>query len=306
MLHIAYRQGRDASNGRTLLQGATVYGGPPGSAARAMLERVVPAVGLSNKDFSFVANLDSQPDVIVVFAPISPERIGQLAGYELFSLGTPQMVGKGSVVDGVALMFPQLRPFIIPEGFYGAITREPIVTVAVDTVLVSSDKLNPAVAYDLVERLLAVRASVAAQRPGLFRSLSEDFDPGSLTFAIHEGTRAYQTRNTPTIYERLAGVVEAALTLLVAVLSGSFAVVRFIKVRRKNRIDQFYKDVLEVRRVAQEPLTVDERQALDEKLRRLEADAFEQLIDERLAADESFRIFIALLGEVRQELAAPV
>ena len=304
ILHIAYRRGHAATDGRALLDGARVFAGAPGSPARAMLERIVVGLGLTNDDFSLVADLNAEPDVIVVFAPFSPERISQLGDYELYSLGTPQMIGEGSTVDAVSLLFPQLRPFVIPQGAYGDKTQRPIVTVAVDTVLVSSERLEPAVAHDLVERLLELRAAIAAQRPGLFRSMSADFDAQSLTFALHAGTRAYRQRDAPTIYERFAGVVEVALTVLLATLSATFAGLRFVKFRRKNRIDRFYGEVLAIRTAMDEPLSADQRQGLSQRLRALENEAFEQLIRERLAPDESFRIFISLASEVRQELAA--
>ena len=304
VLHIAYRRGRDASNGRTLLAGATVFAGTPGSPARAMLERIIPRLGLTPAELTFVNDLDSGPDVVVVFAPISPDRIDRLSDYELFSLGTPAEIGKGGLVDAVSLMFPQLRPFIIPEGVYGEKTLQPVVTLAVDTVLVSSERLNAATAYDLVERLLALRNAVAAERPGMFRALSDDFDPASFTFAIHQGTRAYQLRNAPSVYERFAGVVEAALTVFIAVGSAMLAFFRFIKFRRKNRIDRFYRDLLDVRQRLAESLSEQQRADLAERLRSLENEAFQLLISERLAADESFRIFMSLLGEVRGELAA--
>ncbi len=305
VLHIAYRRGLDASDGQTLLRGATVFAGTPGSPTRAMLERILPRLGLTPAELTFANNLDSGPDVVVVFAPISPDRIDRLSDYELFSLGTPLEIGRGGAVDAVSLMFPQLRPFIIPQGVYGKKTLQPIVTVAVDTVLVGSERLQAATVYDLVERLLALRNALAAERPGWFRALSDDFDQASLTFAAHAGTRAFQRRNAPTVYERFAGVVEAVLTAFVAVGSAMLALFRFARVRRKNRIDRFYRQVLDVRqRLMSESLSEEQRAGLDQRLRLLENEAFDLLMAERLAADESFSIFLSLLGEARRELAS--
>ena len=63
-------------------------------------------------------------------------------------------------------------------------------------------------------------------------------------------------------------------------------------------LDTFYERVLAIReRAASEPVD-----ALLEELGALEKEAFGLLIAERLAADESFRIFTELLGQVRSEL----
>ena len=84
VLHIAYRRGLDASDGQTLLRGATVFAGTPGSPTRAMLERILPRLGLTPAELTFANNLDSGPDVVVVFAPISPDRIDRLADGGIF------------------------------------------------------------------------------------------------------------------------------------------------------------------------------------------------------------------------------
>ena len=39
-----------------------------------------------------------------------------------------------------------------------------------------------------------------------------------------------------------------------------------------------------------------------QKLRQLQDDAFAKLVDEKLAADESFRIFITLTNDIVQQL----
>ena len=50
VLHIGYRSDRQRESGIELLQGATVYAGPEGSASRLMFERIVGRLGLSEDD----------------------------------------------------------------------------------------------------------------------------------------------------------------------------------------------------------------------------------------------------------------
>jgi hypothetical protein len=79
---------------------------------------------------------------------------------------------------------------------------------------------------------------------------------------------------------------------------------RLYRMKRKNRIDAFYSDVIAIRKQAERATRNDECDDLIKKLKRLQDRAFEQLVDEKLAADESFRIFITLSNDVLRQLGA--
>jgi uncharacterized protein len=302
VLHIAYREGRDASTGSTLLRGAKVYAGPQGSASRMIFARIVERIGLDISTYEYVSDLTDHPDVIIVFAPISPEIFVDYPDFRLFSLGSPEAIGIGSAVDAAVLLNPHFRPFVIPAGTYGVTTAEAIVTIAVDKILVAKISLDSSVVYDLINDILRLRPALSAKRPGLFQQLSEDFDASRSRFILHAGTQAYLQRSAPTIYERYSGVAEVAVTLLIAIFSASFAVVRFLKMRRKNRIDQFYAATIDVRNSFTASMNRDQRKQAIAKIRDLQNEAFDLLVDEKLAADESFRIFITLSNDVLRQL----
>lgn len=302
VLHVAYRDGRDTSNGYTLLNQASVYAGVPGSASRRMFERIAARTGLSSDDYSYVdASADpaaSMPDIAVVFAPISPQRMAELEDYRLFSFGSPADIGSGSVVDAAALLNPPLRPFVIPATTYGEANTEPVVTVAVDKILVVRSDLAAAVVYDLIGEIHRSRPALSAARPGVFDHLDDDFDVSKSTFVLHAGAQDFLQRAEPTIYERYSGVAEVFVTLLIALISAAFAIIRILKIRRKNRIDEFYSAAIEIRNSISPSNTMEERTAAATKIRELQNTAFEQLVDEKLAADESFRIFITLSNDI--------
>jgi len=304
VLHVAYRKGRPADNPRDLIAGAKVFAGPPGTPSRLLFKQVTDRYGLSAKDFSFVETFEESPDVVVVFAPISPERIRDLPDYELRSMGDPADIGTGSVIDAATLLNPQFRPFVIPIGTYGTLTPEPVLTLAVDRLLIARRDLDSTVVYDLVTGLVSLRPALAALRPGLFQNISGEFDPSSSTFIIHPGAQAYAQRNAPTIYERYSGIAEVAVTILIALFSAIFAGFRIYRMRRKNRIDTFYSDVIAIRNSIDETSTEEDRREKTDEIRALQTMAFELLVDEKLAADESFRIFITLSNDVLQQLGA--
>ena len=84
------------------------------------------------------------------------------------------------------------------------------------------------------------------------------------------------------------------------IITGFVGLARWRAHRKKDRIDVFYLKLLAVQeRIGDEPPSV-----LLEELSGLEREAFSALIAERLAANESFRIFTDLLSRVRHELNA--
>ena len=296
VLHIAYRQDRDASNGSTLLRGAKVYAGPEGSASRAIFGRILERIGLTAGAFEYVTDNADHPDVVIIFAPISPELFADYPDFRLFNLE--------SAVDAAVLLNPHFRPFTIPAGTYGVTTTEAIATIAVDKILVARSDLDSSVVYDLINDILRLRPALAARRPGLFQQLSEDFDASRSRFILHSGTQAYLQRSAPTVYERYSGVAEVAVTLLVAIVSAMLAGVRILRMRRKNRIDRFYAATIEIRNSLRGSIDPTEYKQAIAKVRELQNEAFDLLVDEKLAADESFRIFITLSNDVLRQLGA--
>jgi len=308
VLHIAYRIGRDASSGPALFNQAKIYAGIEGSASRLMLETIVARMNLPRDAYSYVdrpgAGTTESPDVVVVFAPISPKRVAEFDGYRLFSIGSPSDIGTGSAIDAATALNPPLRSYIIPATIYGAATPEPIVTVAVDKLLVARSDLDSSIVYDLVNEIQRLRPALSATRPGLFEQLTDDFDVSRSTFVVHAGTQDYLQRSEPTVYERYSGVAEVGVTLLIALVSVLVAGVRIFNMRRKNRIDRFYAAAIEIRDSISDTSNDDDCSQAIDKIRDLQNDAFDQLVHEKLAADESFRIFITLSNDILAQIEA--
>jgi hypothetical protein len=143
---------------------------------------------------------------------------------------------------------------------------------------------------------------MAARHPGLFSTLGEDFDVSRSNFEIHTGTQDYLQRSAPTVYERYSGVAEVAVTLFIGLFSASVAGVRIFKMRRKNRIDTFYSKTLQLRKSVSNSMPAEDRKLALQAVRNLQNEAFDLLVDEKLAADESFRIFITLSNDVIRQL----
>lgn len=299
---------------RERIMGKRIYAGSKGSASRMMFENFARRKKLTPDDYTYVefpatiGEADENPDIFVVFAPLSPDRLSSLRAdfpeMELISSGSPSDIGTGAEIDATVLLNPRLQPFVIPVGTYGKATPTAILTVAVDMLLVSRSDLSPSAVYDLVRELNRLRPALASQRPGVFQHQQDDFNSDNSTFVLHPGLVAYLDRNEPSIYERYSGVAEVAVTLIVALFSATFAGVRIFQVRRKNRIDVFYKQVIAIRSKISESSTDDERAEATQKVRDLQNTAFAMLIDEKLAADESFHIFMSLSNDTLRNLGS--
>jgi TRAP-type uncharacterized transport system substrate-binding protein len=302
VLHIAHRSGIDVQLGPEMFRGSTVYAGEKGSASRQLFERIAKTMGLGRGEYEYIDNFSSLPDVAVVFGPISPERFLDFPDYLLSSLGTPQDIGSGGVIDAAVLLNPSFRSFVIPEGTYGPATPGPVVTVAVDKMLVARSDLDETIIYDLVNDVLRLRPALAGKRPGIFHQLTEDFDTSRSTFIVHPGTQAYLQRSEPSVYERYSGVAEVVVTVLIALVSTLIAVLGIIRARRKNRIDRFYLETIKIRNTCKASTNPVEIQQAISKIEQLQDEAFDLLVHEKLSADESFRIFVTLTNDVLGQL----
>ena len=150
--------------------------------------------------------------------------------------------------------------------------------------------------------VLRLRPALAAKHPGVFQQLSDDFDASRSRFILHPGTQDYLQRSEPTFVERYSGVAEVLVTLMIGAFSASFAGVRIYNRRRKNRIDRFYAAAINIRNSIDRLTSDTARRAAINELRALQDEAFELLVAEKLAADESFRIFITLSNDVLDQI----
>jgi TRAP-type uncharacterized transport system substrate-binding protein len=313
VLHIGANVPIDNALELNLPTGARVFAGADGSASRLVFDRIASRMGLMPEDFTYATVSDEAIDLVVVFAPISRENIAAIAElrktsprFQLASMGKPDEIGSGNLLDAAVLLAPNFRPFVIPRGTYGDLTASPVVTLAIDKMLVTRPGMDAALVYDLIGEIVRLQPALAENRPSLFQRLSGDFDTSRSIWVVHSGTQDYLHRDEPSVYERYSGIAEVLVTAFVALASASIAGVRLYRLRRKNRIDTFYARAIEIRRQAAATDDPAERDRLVSELRALQETAFSKLMDEKLAADESFRIFITLSNDVLAEIGRPI
>ena len=131
------------------------------------------------------------------------------------------------------------------------------------------------------------------------KRIREQYRPGTTIVPYHQGAAAYYERSQPPFLVEYAEAISLGLTLLVGLYSGSIALREWMRRRKKNRIDSYYVETVE--------LTADLSGASIESLRkahgallRLRQKAFADLVAEKLDANESFTI---LQDHINSELA---
>ena len=301
VLHVLMRDGFVAQEPSQPLRGASIHVIAQSVAGDTFVDLITRRQGLDAEDFQLTGPLQpGQTDIIVYFGPIDPAYTPWYrVGYQLVSPGELLSPG-GKLGEGrVGYVAPNMKPWKIPAFTYDLPGNDqPLLTVAVDTLLVTRKEVPAATIYELTRTLLEQKPRFTAVAPQLFGGINESFDPLDLSFPLHAGARRYLERDEPSLLERYAESINMLVYVTFLFLTGFLALARWRDHRKKDRVDVFYQQVLAVRdRIGAEP-----PQALLDELNLLERDAFSALINERLAADESFRIFTDLLAHARAEL----
>jgi hypothetical protein len=114
------------------------------------------------------------------------------------------------------------------------------------------------------------------------------------------------TRNQPTFWERESEVIGLILTILVVTSGGLTTLFKYLKQRRKDRVDTYYQKVLFVINHARETDSLEKKRKYLSELFLIRNNAFDQLIAEKLDANEAFTIFVNLVNGAIQELEGNV
>lgn len=301
VLHLLVRDGVNLARQRDSGETATVYIANDSRAGRIFVELVARRARLLAEGVERVDTLrPGETDAIVYFGPVNPASTPWYQeGYHLVSLDSAGEAAAEFLREGVSLLVPQMRAMEVPALTYNLPGNErPLQSLSVSTLLVARREASEARIYELTRMLVEQRARFAALEPDIFSWVSEHFDREKLNFPLHDGARRYLERDAPGLLERYANTINLLVYLAILLATGLAGFLRWRAQRKKNRVDTFYSRLLAVReRMGSEPVA-----ELLEEVRLMELEAYSLLIDEKLAADESFRIFTDLLDSVRAEL----
>jgi len=211
------------------------------------------------------------------------------------------MASKGSAVDGICKKLWTAKPLIIPRNSYYAKPENPVLTVSVFTTLLCEKNLDAELIRDITEIIVKNKSTLIKRNP-VINQVSEDNLHETLYYPSHPGVHMFLDRNNPSFLERYAEVIALILSILI-IFSGIISSYRkWNKQRKKDRIDVYYQQVLEIDRLISQ---TDDFAVLGKKIKHLyeiRSLAFENLIKEELIADESFKIFTELVSGTIQRI----
>lgn len=291
------------------LEGLRVALGESGSGTRTVAERVIDHFGVR-----IAQDIDLPPDEValgltdglidaafMLSAIPSPvvEELCEQGLVRFLSLGDAQE--RGNEADALALVFPSVTSGVIPRSTYERLPENPVATIEVSAMLVTSNELDSSVVKTLLSTLFAHRSKLIeseTERVVAARRIREKFQPESVLIPYHQGAVDYYQRTQPPFVVEYAETLSFFLTVLVGIFSASVAIREWMRRKMKNRIDVFYVKVRELTDGFQD-MSVDELASRRRALRELRQRAFAELVAERLEANESFTIFQDYLASER-------
>ncbi len=298
--------------GKVIAVGSKNSGSPP--IVEALLRHYeVPAELIESRQLSLQdaaqAFREKEVDAILMTMGLKSEEFERLvADVPLRFIGIGRSTAEGSEIEGFRLTYPFVQATMIPRFAYSAPTGErvgvpdePVPAIAVRAVLIAHRDLPEVIANRIARTLVENKASLTRSHPSATQ-ITEHFDPVQLQFPVHRGAHRYFHRDDPGFWQRNAEVLGFILSLLITAGGFFLSARKWIGQVRKNRIDAYYIELDQlIDPLHQSRLTLKELETLDHDLRSMQRKAIRQLAAEKLEANESFRIFQALLLEGREE-----
>ncbi|WP_424962732.1 TAXI family TRAP transporter solute-binding subunit [Ekhidna sp.] len=302
VLHIFFRDEIDGSSFESLMYSGPVYIGREESPTYNMMMDLIEFYGLDTSRINVTFAMNQAGVVVELTNLFTKEKLKTYEGYTLFSFDEVGNIGNASIVEGIALKYPRMSPFVIPQKSYWGYTEDPIVTLAVDLIMVVRSGLLEVTVNDFTKTMLRNRQVFTSIDPLLFDGLREDFNQGILNIPLHEGARTFLDRDEPSFLERYAELGGVILSIVIALFSGIVSLTKWQAQKKKDKIDEFYEDLMNIKNAIPK---INQISSAIEKVKRVQASqnkAFEMLIAEKLVANDSFRIYMELSKETINEL----
>jgi TRAP transporter TAXI family solute receptor len=298
VLQLVAREGLTGADIESL-RGHRVAIGSSGSGTNAITRRVlshfdllthVEPVELSHLEAAQALERGDVDAMFVLAGLRAPavERALSVRGAHLVDIGDPN--DRGSALEGVRVDSPFLSVSVIPMRTYGSEPTRAIGTVGVRALLVARSDLSDDLVFDVTRTLFEQKVALASDER-LFARLSERFDPGELQFPLHPGASRYYRRNDPPFIVAWADTLSLGLTALVMGASGFAALRTARRRRRKLRVERYYSEIQAAALARNTACDLEGLVAVKQRLHAIRRRAFDELMAERLEADESFTIF---------------
>lgn len=297
VLHIFYKADLSVNSFADLMHDHVAYIGKPESPTYNLMMDLFDFYGVDTSRLIITFDMSEASVIVELTNLLSRVQLSNYESFELFSFDS-------EVVKGIILKYPRLGAFDIPSGAYQSITDQSIQTLSVDLVMMVRSGLGEIAVNDFTKTMLRNRQVFTSIDPLFYNGMKEDFDQNKLNIPLHEGARTFLARDEPSFIERYAELGGVILSLIIATWSGLVSLAKWQIQKKKDRVDEFYEDLIKIKNEIHTLRTVKE---VVERIRHIQSaqnKAFELLIGEELIANESFRIYMELSKETINELRA--
>lgn len=307
IFYVAYRNdGKVYKNINELIEGKRVCYGPNGSGTSIKALALFQYYGIEPRSYKrVIAELSNNKpcdsiDVSIITGGFNCEQIAQLLedpNSKLFSLDEPNLIGQGSSIDGFCNTYPRAFPFVIPRQSFGGYPDKPLLTFAVNCMLVCRKDIEEDVVNKLIKTVFENKLCLANENP-LMGGITDKFDENKLSFPIHTGAKYFIERNEPSFLEKHTDIISLFITVVSILFGFVAAFVKWVQRKKKNRIDRYYRILQSIEEEIKLGIDESNRANISHRLDECKKHAFDLLISEKLEANESFRIFITYLNDL--------
>ncbi len=197
--------------------------------------------------------------------------------------------------DGFHVRCPHVRPEVIPQMAYQGRPVTQVPSLSVQAVLVCKKDVDEDIIGRITRTLFTQRAALS-QKETIFSHLDESKAQAELQFPLHEGAENFYRRKEPGFFAENAEVMGFILTLALLGWSGADWLRNWYSQRQKNRIDTYYQAVDDVICRLHNGTDLEEIDELEVELLKIRQRASDELVHEKLAADESYIIYQNMLN----------
>ena len=197
--------------------------------------------------------------------------------------------------DGFRVHYPHIASHVIPQMAYQGRPVTPVPSLSVQAVLVCKKDVDEDIINRITHTLFTQRAVLSQKEPA-FASLDESKAQTGLQFPLHEGAEKFYQRKEDGFFAENVEIMGFILTLGLLGWSGADWIRNWYLQRQKNRIDTYYEAVDDVIRRLHDGTDLEEIDELEVELLKIRQRASDELVHEKLAADESFIIYQNMLN----------
>jgi len=310
VIFIIHPDSIQTDNLKDLIKGRKIGIGPSNSGTARFMKTLFLSYGLDTTDYqpvytSFDDNLLANPEIEISCAVtgINNSRIIGMVekGGKIFSLDNVDLANRGSSVEGFCINYPRARPFIIPKNIYGQSPQKPILTLAVDAILITHKDTDIYEISSLVKGIYANTQSMANNN-SILGFISEDFDAATLNFPLHEGVRAYLNRDEPSFFERYAELFGVILSFTVITVGSLSSLFRSTITRKKKRLKNFMNTVIDYKLQFKDNQNLDNLVELKKKVDALNIEVLRQLSSNKILDENELNIFFSQLHSLQNKL----